>query len=333
MAHANYLALRGARDVKLHYTGEVLAKVKDQLVAHARGGHGLHGRVQAHRVAARGRELRRNAQGLLRHRVPRAVAKAHTGVKNLAVVELGKAHGAVLADLPGLVGAKDLGRAVLVGDAQLQQQGLAVGRHAVHAGVDKGAHGPAAGNGGYQLVFLGKLIGDVVGGVLQVGLVRGEAGGKQLVSHLLAVEVQLKDAHRGGVDAGTCHGARQIDLLAKDHGHGRGALLGKAKRRVADPLGVKRGAEKTGLEGEVGLGRLAGVVGHNKVGGINGARCQRRAVVASSLRGTQVYLVLVYRNGGGGHGGTRAVAGHGKVKAGMTLVGHAAGLKALDRES
>ena len=130
----------------------------------------------------------------------------------------------------------DLLAAIGVGDAQLGQQGLAVGGDPVDTGEHKAAHCPAAGHGSYQGVVLTQLAGDIVGLVLEVGLVAGKAGGKPLAAHLLPVELQLVNTHGGDVQPGLGHRFARAEGLAEHHRQGRDFLFGKMVGGVADPL-------------------------------------------------------------------------------------------------
>ena len=88
------------------------------------------------------------------------------GIVGFAVIDIRHADRAILGDLPAAVGADNLHAAVLVLNAELGQQGLTVSRHAVLAGKDEAAHGPAACHSGGQGVMAGHKRRDIVGLIL-----------------------------------------------------------------------------------------------------------------------------------------------------------------------
>ena len=313
-------------------TRKVLAKVVNRLAV----GGGHHGHGLSHLVGLdRGTVVRRDGGGDFqrfgRGVVP--IADFLRGIVGLAVIQICHPHGAALADLPCSVGADGLRRAVRVLDAQLGQQSLTVGSHAVFAGKHKAAHRPAACNREGQRVDACQKCRYIVGLILQIGLVAREAGGEVLLAQLLAVQLGLVDAHGCGVEPRAGNGFVRCDFLAENHRHGADLCLGEVVARVADPPALPGRLHAACLKGSGGGGGLACVVGGVQAHAVGGERQQRRADVGSALAAGHMGGPVADGQLGVGQLCALAVTAQGKPDAGCGAVGHAAGGQMLHRQA
>ena len=255
------------------------------------------------------------------------------GIVGLAVVQIRHPHGTTLTDLPCGVGSDGFHRAVRVLDAQLSQQRLTVGGHAVFAGKHKAAHSPAACNREGQRIVSRQKRRYIVCLILQVGLVARKAGGEVLLAQLLTVQLCLVDAHRCGVEPRAGNGFVRCDFLAEDHRHGADLCLGEVIVAVGDPLPLPRRFHATCFKGGGGGGGFACVVRGVQAHAVGGERQQRRTDIGSALTTGHMGGPIADGQLGIDQLCALAVTAQGKPDAGRGAVGHAAGGQMLHRQA
>ena len=228
------------------------------------------------------------------------------GVVRLTVDVVGERVRAGVAG-PGVVGVDPLGAAVAVVEPQPREQRQVVAVHpgAPHADL---AAPPAVGQLGAERVGAGAhLVGDVVGLVLDAGVVVGPAGCEVLVADLLAVEVQLVDAAGRRVDAGAGEGlalggvevgAQQRQVVVGRAVQGlevAGDLQAAGRQRagregvaVGCEVGVEQGVAVLGGDPHVVHGRGLGTLGRHR--GAEADEALREGVVGAGVDGLAVEL-------------------------------------------
>ena len=138
---------------------------------------------------------------------------------------------------PGLVRAHDLHPAVLVRDAQLEEERQPVSVDVPGVSPPHVAAVPPVTEHGADHVLAGaELIGDVVGLVLETVTVARPPGCEQLVSHGCAVDLHLVEAEAGHVGPGGLHGTVDREGRAQHRSRLglRDVLLGVGR----DPAGL-----------------------------------------------------------------------------------------------
>ena len=118
---SGFAAQRQAHDAR-----DILAKIVYRFLARFMHGHRRQFSVRDDRRAILRGNAGRDAQIFDRGAPPFRIGEISRGVVRFAVVKIGHAHRAVLCDLPGRVRADHIDRTVRIGDANLQQQSLAV---------------------------------------------------------------------------------------------------------------------------------------------------------------------------------------------------------------
>ena len=331
MAHGHDLT-RPAVNLHADDTCEVLTEVVNRLaVLCGSYGHGFHNLVSLDRGTVVCRDGGDDFQRFGRGVVP--IADFLRGIVGFAVVQIRHPHGTVLTDLPCGVGANGLHRAVRVLDAQLGQQRLTVGGHAVFAGKHKAAHSPAACDRKGQRVVSRQKRRYIVGLILQVGLVARKAGGEVLLAQLLTVQLCLVDAHRRGVEPRAGNRFVRCDFLAENHRHGADLGLGEVVVAVGDPLPLPRRFHAACLKGGGGGGGLACVVRGVQAHAVGCERQQRGTDISSALTTGHMGGPIADGQLGIGQLCAAAVALDGKGNARGRAVGHAAGGQMLHRQA
>ena len=331
MAHRHDLT-RLAVNLHADDACEVLTEVVNRFaVGGSRHGHGFHNLVSLDRAAVICRDGGGDFQRFGRGVVP--IADFLRGIVGFAVVQIRHPHGTTLTDLPCGVGADGFHRAVRVLDAQLGQQSLTVGGHAVFAGKHKAAHSPAACNREGQRVVSRQKRRYIVGLILQVGLVARKAGGEVLLAQLLTVQLCLVDAHSRGVEPRAGNGFVRCDLLAENHRHGADLCLGEVIVAVGDPLPLPRRFHTTRFKTCHGGGGFACVVRGVQAHAVGGERQQRGTDIGSALTTGHMGGPIADGQLGIDQLCALAVTAQGKPDAGRGAVGHAAGGQMLHRQA
>ena len=239
-------------DFHLDNSREILPEVIDQAAAHFFQKHGVKPLSANHRQTDLGGNIRMNGDGFTRCPMPVGLLQIHPGIVGFAVVEVCQLYRAIQGYLPAFVGADTLHRTIGVSQPQLQQQGLAIRCDAVGPGEHKAAHRPAAGHLRCEGVLRLNQLRNVIALVLQVMLVRGEAGGKILSAHLFSVEGQLIYSQRRCQNLGMGNCFFRFKGFAEGHDSGGYLFLFENVFPVGNPSGLPGGIQAAGSEGEAG---------------------------------------------------------------------------------
>ncbi|MNV74966.1 hypothetical protein D3C71_1682240 [compost metagenome] len=156
---------------------------------------------------------------------------------------------------------------------QLAQESLPVRINLALAVVIEGTGRPAPGHNGNQHIGLRQHIGNVIGLILNLMLVRSKTRCKIVIAHLASVQHQLIHTERG------CMNPRPLQRLADR----KGAAEGHWRRRlflriiiasIGDPLRLPRGIQTPGLKGGHSLGRFTACPYRKNMYWVRGVRHQ-----------------------------------------------------------